>query len=115
MRQGEQPQGQQPGQEGRQRQHPHRERRYGYVQRILTLPDNLDEEKINCEFQNGVLTVHVPKMEQRAPQQRRIPVGEGTLQGNGNSRREEPTMVGAKGGAASSAKPAQAQKQAKKS
>jgi HSP20 family protein len=120
----EQPQGQQEsyqGQqrqqdpEGQQRQHTHRERRFGYFQRVLTLPDNLDEANINCEFQNGVLTVHVPKMEQRAPQQRRIPVGEGTPQGNGHIRREEPTMVGAKGGAASSAKAPQAQKQEKKS
>jgi HSP20 family protein len=124
MRQGEKPQGQPEGYqgqqrpqdpEGQQRQHTHRERRFGYFQRVLTLPDNLDEANIYCEFQNGVLTVHVPKLEQRAPQQRRIPVGEGTPSGNGHSRREEPTMVGAKGGEASSVKPPQGQKQEKKS
>jgi HSP20 family protein len=123
-RQGEQPQGQQEGNQGRQgqqgpegqhRQHTHRERRYGSFRRVLTLPDNLDEENIHCEYQNGVLTVHVPKMEQRAPQHRRIPVGVGTEQGNGHSPREEPAMAGAKGGGASSAEHPQGQKQAKKS
>jgi HSP20 family protein len=127
MRQGDQPQGQQEGypgqqrqqgqqgQEGQQRQHTHRERRYGSFQRVLTLPDNLDEQKINCEFQNGVLTVHLPKMEQRAPQQRRIPVGDGTEQGNGHGRRAEPTMAGVKGGGGPSAERPQGQKQEKKS
>jgi HSP20 family protein len=127
MRRGDQPQGQQEGyqgqqrqqgqqgQEGQQRQHTHRERRYGSFQRVLTLPDNLDEDKINCEFQNGVLTVHVPKMEQRAPQQRRILVGDGTEQGNGHSRRAEPAMAGVKGGGGSSAEHPQGQKQEKKS
>jgi len=127
MRQGKQPQGHQEGsqgqqqqqgqqgQEGQQRQHTHRERRYGYFQRVLTLPDNLDEENINCDFQNGVLTVHVPKAEQRAPQQRRIPVGEGTAPANGHRRTQEPAMAGAKGGAASSAGLPPEQKPAKKS
>jgi HSP20 family protein len=124
MRQAEQPQAQQEGQqdqqrrqdqEGQRRQHTHRERRYGYFQRVLTLPENVDEEHIHCAFQNGVLTVHVPKMEQRAPQQRRIPIGEGAPQVNGHARREEPTIAGAKGGGASSAEQPQGQKQAKKS
>jgi len=104
MRPREEPQGQQEGSQGPQRQHTHRERRHGYFQRVLTLPDNLDEANINCDYLNGVLTVRVPKMEQRAPQQRRIPVGEGTPQGNGHSRSEEPAMAGVNGGEASSAK-----------
>jgi HSP20 family protein len=115
MRQGDQPQGQPEGPQGQQRQHTHRERRQGYFQRVLTLPDNLDEANINCDFRDGLLTVHVPKMEQRAPQQRRIPVGEGTQQGNGYSQREEPAIAGIKGGEASSAKHPQRQKQEKKS
>jgi HSP20 family protein len=123
MRQGIEPQGQQEGyqgqqqqgQGGQQRQHTHRERRYGSFQRVLTLPDNLDEEKINCEFQNGVLTVHVPKMEQRTPQPRRIPVGDGSEQTNGHSQRAEPAVAGVKGGGGSSAEHPQGQKQEKKS
>jgi hypothetical protein len=42
---------------------------------VLTLPDNADEEKISCDFDNGVLTVHVPKTQATAQQGRRIPVG----------------------------------------
>jgi HSP20 family protein len=115
MRQAEPPRDQPEGNQAQQRQHTHRERRYGSFQRVLTLPDNLDEENIHCEFQNGVLTVHVPKMEQRAPQLRRIPVGEGTPQANGHSRRAEPTLAGAKGGEVSSAKVPQDKKPTKKS
>lgn len=103
------------GQQSQQRQYAHRERRYGYFQRVLALPDNVDEEHIRCEFNNGVLTVHVPKTEQRAPQGRRIPIGAGEAQqGHGQSRQEQPAMAGAKGGEASSTAHQPAQSQEKK-
>jgi HSP20 family protein len=109
----EQPQDPQEEYQGQPRQHTHRERRYGSFQRVLTLPDNLDEANIHCEFQNGVLTVHVPKMEQRSPLQRRIPVGEGIPPGNGHRRSEQPTLAAAKGGEASSVKVPQDKKPTK--
>lgn len=59
-----------------QRQYHTRERRYGYFQRTFPLPDNVDEEKIRCDFRDGVLTCHLPKSEPQQSQARQIPVGE---------------------------------------
>lgn len=85
--------GQAQGQQAGQRQYYHRERRYGYFQRVLPLAENIDEENVRCEFQNGVLTIHLPKLDQMASRGRRIPIGEGT---------EQRAMAGAKGGEAGS-------------
>jgi len=60
-----------------QRQYHQRERRWGYFERVLSLPDNADEEKIACDFENGVLTVHIPKTEPAQQQGRRIPISAG--------------------------------------
>ncbi len=46
--------------------------RYSFV-RQMTLPSDVKEEEIRATFQNGVLTVHLPRVEAPAP--RRIPVG----------------------------------------
>jgi HSP20 family protein len=108
---GGQAQGQQ-GQQARQRQFVRRELRYGFFERVLPLPDNVDEEHITCEFQNGVLRIHLPKTEQPSQQTRRIPIQAGASQGQaGQTERErgtgqagtrEPAMAGAKGGEAGS-------------
>jgi len=37
------------------------ERRYGSFQRVLRLPEGIDEEKVNASFDKGVLRVEVPK------------------------------------------------------
>jgi len=79
---GEQPRGngsknQQAQQQGQQRQYERRERRYGYFERQLPLPENVNEEQIKCEFANGVLMIHLPKSEQAVQQGRRIPIGQG--------------------------------------
>ena len=37
------------------------ERRFGSFQRSFQLPDGIDEEKIEANFKNGVLTVALPK------------------------------------------------------
>jgi HSP20 family protein len=116
MRQDEQPQGaqarggQQEQQQGQQperpqRQYFQRERRYGYFQRLLPLPENVDEENISCDFSNGVQTIHLPKLEQARQQARRIPVGRGQAapeisapRGNGRSESREPAISGMKRG-----------------
>jgi len=79
---GEQPQGngsktQQAQQQGQQRQYERRERRYGYFERQIPLPENVNEDQISCEFRNGVLMLHLPKSEQAVQQGRRIPIGQG--------------------------------------
>lgn len=106
--QGGQAQGGQPrGQQTPQRQYYYRERRFGYFERVLRLPENVDEDQIRCEFRNGVLTLHVPKAEPARPEGRRIAVGAGAQgeqrQGNGRGQQQrEPAMAGTRGGEASS-------------
>jgi HSP20 family protein len=49
-----------------------RERRYGSFMRRITLPTNVDAEKIDATNENGVLTLTLPKAEEVKP--RRIEV-----------------------------------------
>lgn len=50
------------------------ERGYGTFMRSFTLPDDADFNKVNAEFKNGLLTVHVPKSEQAKPKQIEVKV-----------------------------------------
>jgi HSP20 family protein len=36
---------------------------YGSFERSFSLPDNVNAETIRCESKDGILTVHIPKME----------------------------------------------------
>jgi HSP20 family protein len=40
------------------------ERSYGAFERSFTLPRSVDVEKIRADFENGILTVHLPKLEE---------------------------------------------------
>jgi HSP20 family protein len=42
----------------------HSERRYGSFRRAVTLPSEIDTEKVTTEFENGVLTIRLPKVEE---------------------------------------------------
>ncbi len=44
------------------------ERSYGAFRRILSLPEDVDENAINAEFKNGVLTISVARKELEKPQ-----------------------------------------------
>jgi len=57
-----------------------RERRFGYFERTMSLPANVDEERIRAEFKDGVLTLHIPKQPQ-AQQGRRISIQNGQQDG----------------------------------
>lgn len=57
------------------------ERSYGTFSRSLTLPDGVDAEKVEANFDRGVLEIRVPKPEERKP--RRISIGGG----NGNGQK----------------------------
>jgi HSP20 family protein len=48
------------------------ERSYGSFERAFALPSTVDGEKISAEYENGILTVTVPKAERARP--REIPV-----------------------------------------
>jgi HSP20 family protein len=60
------------GEEGRQHVV---ERRYGRFVRTIQLPTGVDEEQISANFDNGVLSIRVPKA--ALPQPRRIQIGTG--------------------------------------
>lgn len=72
--------------EGEQSRYHVVERTYGQFMRTFQLPQGVDEEQIAAEFENGILSLRVPKT--ALPQPRRIPIGIGKSQqgavGSGN-------------------------------
>ena len=58
------------------------ERSYGSFSRSLTLPDGVDADKVEANFDRGALEIRVPKPEERKP--RRISIGKGqkTIEGS---------------------------------
>jgi HSP20 family protein len=60
------------------------ERSYGSFSRSLTLPEGVDAERVEANFDRGVLEVRIPKPEERKP--RRISIG-----GNGHKTIEGST------------------------
>ena len=50
------------------------ERSYGSFARSFALPDNGDAEKVNAEFKDGILNVHVAKSEAAKPKQIEVKV-----------------------------------------
>jgi HSP20 family protein len=66
------------------------ERVYGTFMRTFQLPQGVDEDQIKAEFDNGVLTLHIPKA--ALPQPKRISIGAGqqarqATVGTGNASR----------------------------
>jgi HSP20 family protein len=75
----------------------HEERREGYYRverasgkfsRSLTLPEGIEPESIEAQFENGVLTVRIPKPEERRPRRVAISVGDKApvIEGSGSER-----------------------------
>ena len=60
------------------------ERPHGSFSRSLTLPDGVDAEGISAEFDRGVLSVRIPKPEERKPRRVEIKAGAGS-NGNGGA------------------------------
>ncbi len=50
------------------------ERSYGRFERRVTLPGDIDEDHVSADFENGVLTVTLPRTEQKT-NARRIAIG----------------------------------------
>ena len=50
----------------------YREHRHGSFRRMLTIPDGLDTDKAESTFDDGVLTVTVPKLEKSKPKQIKV-------------------------------------------
>ena len=47
---------------------------WGSFSRSFALPDNVNAEAIRCESKDGVLTVHIPKIEKVTPQATQIKI-----------------------------------------
>jgi HSP20 family protein len=54
-----------------------RERSYGSFVRAMTLPSNLNPDTVEANFENGVLTLTIPKTEESRPRQIQINQGRG--------------------------------------
>jgi HSP20 family protein len=61
------------------------ERSFGSFSRSLTLPEGVDPDAVAAEFDKGVLSITVPKPEERKP--RRVQISAGAKAGGGNGRR----------------------------
>jgi HSP20 family protein len=53
------------------------EQSYGSFNRSISLPDEVDEDKIEAAFKNGVLTINLPKTTEGVSQQKRITIKKG--------------------------------------
>lgn len=51
------------------------ERSYGTFQRAFSLPDTVEADKVTAGYENGVLTVHLPKKEVAKPKTIKVAVG----------------------------------------
>ena len=50
------------------------ERYYGYFQRAVPLPEDVDREKAEADFKKGVLTIVLPKTAETIESRRTIPI-----------------------------------------
>ncbi len=63
-----------------------REIRRGTVSRSMTLPNGLEPDRATATFENGILTLTIPKAEQVKPRQIKIsPVSDGQIQSGGDA------------------------------
>jgi HSP20 family protein len=90
---------------GRGRWH-RRERTYGSFQRRITLPCTVNTEKAEARFENGILTLHLPKAEEAKERRIRIEGGARREIGQGGE------VVGGNGGRTGSRAGAGSAKQA---
>jgi HSP20 family protein len=51
-----------------------RERAYGEFRRVLELPADVEAEKIDASFRNGILTIELPKTKEALQKVKQIPV-----------------------------------------
>ena len=56
-----------------------RERRYGTFTRSISLPTKIKGDAIEASYQNGVVTLHLPKTEEVKPKRIAIKVGDGKM------------------------------------
>ena len=47
------------------------ERSFGQFSRIITLPRNIDPDKITSKYEDGVLEIIIPKIEEEEPEEKK--------------------------------------------
>jgi HSP20 family protein len=60
------------------------ERAFGSFSRSLTLPQGIDADKVDANFDKGVLEVRIPKPAEAKPT--RVEIGKGTVEGSGQEK-----------------------------
>lgn len=50
------------------------ERSYGMIQRTIPLPQDLNYDETSADFENGVLSIHIPKSESASKRIKKVPV-----------------------------------------
>jgi len=66
------------------------ERRYGAFRRSITLPAQVQAEQIEASFDNGVLQIVVPKMEEAKPKRIQVRPGRATILAASSSGEDPP-------------------------
>jgi len=67
------------------------ERRYGAFRRSITLPAQVQAEQIEASFENGVLQIMVPKMEEAKPKRIQVRPGPAKILAASNAASSEDT------------------------
>jgi HSP20 family protein len=65
------------------------ERRYGSFSRSFTLPNTIDTESVNANYENGVLKIELAKREEAKPKQIKVGISTGskkTLEGKAEAK-----------------------------
>jgi len=52
------------------------ERRYGAFERSFSLPQNVDTDKVQASYRNGLLTIYVPRSEKAKPRSVQVKIDE---------------------------------------
>jgi HSP20 family protein len=60
------------------------ERAFGRFTRSVALPDGIDPNDVQANFENGVLEVRIPKPKESTPT--RVQIGKGTVEGSGKEK-----------------------------
>ncbi len=68
-------------------QYLYQERRYGTFHRQIQLPVRIQSDRAEASFENGVLTLHIPKAEEVKPRQIQIRPGAGEKNVSGANER----------------------------
>lgn len=53
------------------------ERRFGMFRRVIELPQEIEADQVNAEYDSGVLTVHLPKSQAQRPTRVQVKAGSG--------------------------------------